>query len=189
VKNFADFLQKSENKEFLVNFKLPDSQWDGEGGLNRLNFYWRNKKSREKSFFSDKLNGVIWWLHKITGYRRKLRFDYYGGSNWFTLTGTSVKYIKEFVEREPSYLKEFRYSRTADEIFVQSLIMNSPLKSKVISDDLRFTDWITGPEFPRVMRLEDLERLMAIKDKFFARKFDESVDLNILKQLDEYIRK
>jgi hypothetical protein len=188
LNTFAQFLKQSAGTEFLVNFKLPDAQWEGEGGLNRLNLYWRNVKNREHSFFSAKLNGFMWRIQQITGYRRKLHYTYYGGSNWFTLSAAALRYINGFIDREPAYLAEFRNSRCADEIFVQSVIMTSPYKEKVVSDDLRFVDWSSGPEFPRVFRNEDYERLISIKNKFFARKFDESVDLTILNRLDKHVR-
>lgn len=189
IKEFADFLNRDSSREYLVNFKLPDAQWGEDGGLGRLNRYWINVISRDGSFFRNKLGALIYSFHKLTGYRRKLKYTYYGGSNWFNLTNNSVKYILKFLDEHPDYLLEFKYSRSADEMFVQSIVLNSPYAVNAVSNDLRFVDWISGPEFPRTFRGEDFERLVTSGDKFFARKFDETVDLTIIDKLNEYCRK
>lgn len=186
---FVAFLNNHKGSEFITGFKLPDPQWTGEGGLNRMNLYWRDVKKRKEGFFKNKLNAFIYHFQKASGFRRKLKYNYYGGANWFTLSLQAIKYIATYVNENPLFLESFRYSRNADEIFVQSVLFNSEFKDQVIYNDLRFIDWNTGPESPRILRIEDFDRLVATKDKFFARKFDESIDLNILNKLDEYIKK
>ncbi len=184
---FANFLAENNGTEFMVNFKLPDKQWDGEGGLNRLNFYWRNQKNKQKNFLSDKLDSIIYYFHKISGFRRKLKYTYYGGSNWFILTHHAIYHITEFIKNNPGYLKEYKHSRCADEMFIQSILLNSEFKNKVIAYDLRYVDWKSGPDFPKVFVTYDFEKLISLENKFFARKFDEIIDAEILVKLKKYI--
>lgn len=186
---FADFLKAGNGSDYLVNFKLPDEQWGEEGGLGRLNKYWLNVKSRNGSFFRNKAGALIYLIHKVTGFRRKLRYNYFGGSNWFNLSAKSINYILQFLEKNPSYLNEFKYSRSADEIFIQSIVMNAPGTIKVVSEDLRLVDWVSGPEFPRTFRKEDFNKIVNSEDKFFARKFDEETDAEIINLLHEHCNK
>jgi hypothetical protein len=182
VKDFAAFLERSQGRQFLVNFRLPDNQWQ-DGGMNRLGYYHVDIEGH--SWLSNRINAVIRRLQDIAGLKRRVSQPLYGGSNWFNLSSDAVRYFCDYIGKNPKYLRQFRHSRCADEIFVQSVIMNSPIRESVVPDDLRMIDWGSGPEFPRVWRLEDLERLLGAEDKFFARKFEPVTDAAIIKALHE----
>lgn len=76
-----------------------------------------------------------------------------------------------------AYYKYFRYSQCADELFVQTILINSPRIEKIIDSNLRCIDWKRGN--PYTFKLEDYEMLMG-SNKLFARKFDISVDRDII---------
>jgi hypothetical protein len=63
--------------------------------------------------------------------------------------------------------------------------MNSPLRETVVNDNLRYLDWSRTPA-PAVLGVGDLDGMLG-SDKLFARKFDESVDRDVLDRLDEAI--
>jgi hypothetical protein len=70
----------------------------------------------------------------------------------------------------------------------QTLLINSPQWSKtVVNDDMRCIDWGTGPEYPRIWRIDDYNRL-TISVKLFARKFDVNIDQGIIGKLENYIQ-
>ena len=69
-----------------------------------------------------------------------------------------------------------------DELFFQTLIMNSPLRETVVNDNLRFLDWSREPA-PAVLGVHDLDRMIE-SGKLFARKFDVTVDADVLDRLD-----
>ena len=179
------FFTENKGKQFLVNFQLPDSQWK-DGGLNRLAYYSIDIDGHP--WFTNKVNTLIERLHRYSGFKRKTKFQQYGGSNWFNLDFNAMKYIVQFINSNPEFYKSFKYTRCADEIFIQSILMNSNFASQVVSDDLRFIDWSSGPEYPRILRSADLDRMVHAKHKFFGRKFDSTVDAKILDELSQYIR-
>ena len=182
--DLLSFFSQHKGKQFLMNFKLPDPQWN-EGGLNRLAYFHIDIPGR--SYLSNRITSLIHRFQDLIGYKRKVYFEQYGGSNWFNLDAGALNYIVDFVNQNPKYLNSFKYSRCADEIFVQSVLMNSPFKDEVINDDLRYVDWSSGPEYPRILRESDLEKMHVEKNKFFARKFDANVDDFIIKKLKEFI--
>jgi hypothetical protein len=65
-----------------------------------------------------------------------------------------------------------------DEIFFHTIILNSSFASNVVNDDLRCID-ISEGRGPRIWRKSDLE-ILAQSKGLFARKFDTSVDREIL---------
>lgn len=63
--------------------------------------------------------------------------------------------------------------------------MNSTFKSNVRSEIKRYTDWETGPDYPRTLTLEDYERITrtAGTECFWGRKFDLDIDRTIVQNL------
>ncbi|MEL0622240.1 beta-1,6-N-acetylglucosaminyltransferase [Marinomonas arenicola] len=113
--------------------------------------------------------------------------SFYKGSNWFTLTGVAVDYILSRVENESEILSFFERSFCGDEVFFQSIIMDSlfkceifKLESEDVSDNdmsLRYIDWDSGPDYPKVFEEKDLID-MPSKDCFFVRKVAEKISVN-----------
>jgi len=181
---FKKYLDAHRGTEYMMNFKLPSpANWGGNGGFDRMHYYWIDALIPKYSYTFGKINGLIHRTQNIFGYKRKVPFDLYGGANWFTLSGKAIEYIVTYLKDNPSFLKHFKWSRCADEMIAQTLILNSPFKEKVVNDDLRFVDWATGPEFPKILRAADHERMAQAETKFFGRKFDEKVDAAIIETI------
>jgi hypothetical protein len=73
----------------------------------------------------------------------------------------------------------FEHAYVPDEMFFQTLLLNSPLASTIVNDDLRLIKWpgpaiLTAADWNDILRSPDL----------FARKFDENVDASILDSID-----
>ena len=98
------------------------------------------------------------------------------------LTGKCVAQVLDFVKSNPSYVKSFRYTRCADEIFFHTIIMNYVSDITPENNDLRYIDWRTGPEFPRTLRMEDYDRIKE-SGALFARKFAPAKDATIIDRL------
>lgn len=120
---------------------------------------------------------------------KKIKVELKKGSNWFSITDKAAKYILE----NKKWIKDnFKYTKCCDEIFLQTLIYNSPFKDKLYYDEiekrntcLRFVDWKRGN--PYIFKLEDFDEL--IKSHYiFARKFDEKIDNNIINKIHDYLK-
>jgi hypothetical protein len=83
----------------------------------------------------------------------------------------------------------FRYVDVPDEIFFHTIVLNSPLRDTVVNDDLRYLEW-REPELaggPALLGESDFDKIMSSGD-LFARKFDITVDPDILDMIDAQIR-
>ena len=78
--------------------------------------------------------------------------------------------------------KYFCYSLCADEVFLQTILINSPRLDTVKDENLRYIDWERGN--PYVFRTEDYDSLFQSK-KLFARKFDITVDETIVNMIHD----
>ena len=173
-----DFFSKNSENIFMYANPLPITTWGFNHGFDRLDRYWFMKIGHRKT--AKLLGRVTLIAQRLLGIKRK-RFDmdYYAGSNWVNLTRESVTYIFNFLQEHPEFLKKLKYSRATDEIWIQSIIMNSPFKEKVINDDIRYIDWTTGPDFPKTLNSEDFPMLMA-SNSLFARKFNFSTKTDVI---------
>lgn len=104
------------------------------------------------------------------------------GSGYWCLHGTAVEHIVEFVRRRPDYISCFEQAEIPDEMFFQTILINSPLRDTVVNDDLRLIKW----PGPAVLTSADWDDILASPD-LFARKFDERVDATILARIDGLI--
>lgn len=74
-----------------------------------------------------------------------------------------------------------------DEIFFQTILLNSSLASDIVNDDMRYIEWKDpNSGSPSVLDMNDFPGL-ANSPKLFARKFDEEVDVEILDRIDHEI--
>lgn len=106
-------------------------------------------------------------------------FDLYMGSTWFCLHKDHVEYVLDFIKNNPDYLKFFSTVQIPEEHFFQIILLNSPHKSEIINDSLRYLVW----PGPKVLRTEDIDHILN-SGKFFARKFDIEIDSDVLDMLD-----
>ncbi len=171
-----EFFKNNSSKQFLEFNALPIHWWSSEGGLERLKHYYL--KSAHP--FLQKVSArLVHWQKKFKLFPRKIEMNYFGGGNWMDLNNAAVEYILNYVNSHPSYLRRFRYTHCADEIFFQTILLNSDLSNTCENKILRYFNWSKGPEYPRTLRKDDLEDILR-SDALFARKFDETVDAEII---------
>lgn len=176
-----NYFKKSKGKIFLDYSPLPTRFWSLDGGRDRVNFYWFLDElgliKSEQLYATQKKKSS----KRLTG----LNMDFYGGSQWWNITFLAAQYIQEYCIENPQYIKFFKYTLIPDELFFQTILLNSPLKNKLVNNSLRFIDWTNPSEFPKILRFNDYENIIG-SQKIFARKFDLKKDKEIIDKLSNY---
>ncbi|HLP14937.1 MAG TPA: beta-1,6-N-acetylglucosaminyltransferase [Bacteroidota bacterium] len=116
---------------------------------------------------------------------RNPKLDLYHGSAWFSITHEFARYL---LQQEAMINKTFRLALAPDEVYLQTLLMDSKFKKKLYNgssgkkQNLRFIDWTRrNKNSPYTFRITDLEELkQSSQCAFFARKFDENLDGEII---------
>lgn len=117
---------------------------------------------------------------------------YRKGDNWFSISDDFARYI---VSKGAWVEKKFRYSFTADEVFLQTLLWNSPFRDRVYcqlgeeNEDAiqRLIDWSRGNgSSPHIFTYDDFDMLRD-SPLMFARKFDCKEDAQIIKAVEEMV--
>jgi hypothetical protein len=173
-----DFMENHQGKSFLAHFSLPSDEWKN-GGLERVE-RWYVRWYGGRLVFPKNKNVLI---------KRKFPKGYlpFGGSSYWYLSKECVEYIDRFVYDHPQFVNFFKYVDVPDEIFYQTILMNSPLAESIVNDDLRYIDWKDpNSGSPAVLSKADLDNLLS-SQKLFARKFDTNVDAEILDRIDELL--
>lgn len=164
-------IKKNINKNFFYANKMPISSLGLNGGTDRLERYWFMGMSNR--FLVKAICRVTLPIQRLIHIKRKPYFkDNYIGSQWVNLNYEAVEYVLSFLKEHPKFWRSLKYSRAVDEIWIQTIIMNTEKELPVIQYDLRYIDWESGPEFPRILKLEDLVSITS-SDALFARKVDQ----------------
>ncbi len=185
---FDDFFSKNNGKQFIT---FCGKDWLDDSRKRIKYYYLTIGRSKNKL----RLNKLFLMIQKLCFIKRNKKVNLYGGSNWLSLTNDAVKLM---IEKEKYIKKVFKHSYCADELFVHTIIANSNLKDTIyymnesqINDDTdlrmysanqRFIDWNRGK--PYVFRIDDFDYLVN-SDAVFARKFDSSIDKDIIDKIVE----
>lgn len=188
-------LRENEPYSFMEYFSLPDARWhDGDienGGLERVE-YWhfhlfgRVLRFPAKRRFRYRIFSLLWSiLIFFFPIKRKFPtgFKPFGGSAFWCLSRDGADYLVRFVEQNRAYVNFFRRVLIPDEIFFQTILLNTPLKNRVINDNLRYIRWVGSSSHPEILRTDDFEEI-ARSPELFARKFDATVDACVLDMID-----
>jgi hypothetical protein len=172
-----DFFARNHGRSYMTHFPLPTREWEG-GGLDRISAWHVRIRDRHFRVGGGARAGIA---RTLPGGLRP-----FGGSGYWCLSDECARYVHEFVGRHPAYTRFFRFVDVPDEIFFQTIVLNSAFRDKVVNDDLRYVEWrdpaVAGG--PAVLGERDYPKL-ARSDKLFARKFDVSQDAVILDLLDQ----
>jgi hypothetical protein len=107
----------------------------------------------------------------------------YGGSSWWALSRACVVALLERVGRERALVRFFRTVLCPDEMFFQTLVMNSRFRDRVLSHNFRYIQWPEhGSRNPKVLDEADFERIRA-SNAHFCRKLDSSLSAGLLPRL------
>lgn len=107
---------------------------------------------------------------------RTLRVEW-KGSGWYLLSRAFCEWIAKS-EFTHECIVALRNMYIPDEFLIQTLAMNGPFRDTVTFDNRREILW-NGGAHPETLTMHHLERLES-STAFFARKFDEAVDADVL---------
>lgn len=165
------FFEENRGSSFMSHSALPSPWWSPRGGLDRIE-HWHLR-----------VYGKHVQLPWKRAFPRPLRP--FGGGAYWSLSRECVEYVSDFVAARPDVVDFFKHVDIPDEIFFQTLVMNSRLSDTVVNDNLRYIDWSRGRR-PAILETRDFPRL-AESPKLFARKFDTTHDAEILELIDRHL--
>ncbi|MCW5898847.1 MAG: hypothetical protein KIT10_06220 [Flavobacteriales bacterium] len=186
---FASFFKERDVAGYLEHFPLPTPYWRN-GGLDRIG-YWH-----PLDLLDIRKPGRQAWVDRFLRLQRAFGIErswkglppLHGGSTWWSLGRACMAHVLDRLAREPHLLRRFRHTRCAEEILVQTLVMDSPFAAQVVNDNLRYVDWhARNGGNPAVLDLSDLPKLET-SGKLFARKVEAPVSNTLISALEARVR-
>ena len=193
---FFDFFEQNKGKEFVEYSPKEIAEKNKVQDLFKY-YYVFMESVREKSAIKRKpktfLREFFLKLQKLLKIDRTKGKEFQYGSNWFDITDDFAKYI---LKNKPWVIKHFKKTCCADELFLQTLLFNSPFysnnyyclneKNRILQRN-RYTDWTRGQ--PYTFKKEDYNEIINIKESLFIRKFNYKNDAEIVNKLFDWLRK
>lgn len=160
--------------------------------VNKYHFFQKYLKISKYKLINKLIVGIEklqLFIQKLFHVKRSKNIVFQKGANWFSITDDLANYV---VSKKLWINKIFKYTKSADEFFLQTIVINSNFKnrlfSKKLDDDyhacMRYIDWKRGG--PYVFRLNDFNDLIE-SDYLWARKFDKNIDDKIVEKIFYYL--
>lgn len=177
-----EFFSEHRATTFMARWPLPSRLWGRRGGMDRLRPWQVPIRGR-------RVRLPVWP-------RLPAGIEPYGGSMYWALTAAAARDVLSLIESRPELERFYRRTWIPDEMFVPTLVMNSPSRAGVANEGLTYIRWPdAGGRHPAVLRRAELPALRVAaagpsevggraRCKLFARKFDVAVDAEILDALD-----
>lgn len=187
-----EFFDAHKGKEFLNLWEFKKST------LSRFRYFTVFPEGEGK-FRTRIINHIFKGLQMAVGFRINRDVDFRFGSQWFSITDALARHV---VEKEDWLERVFRHTSTCDEIFLPTLVAASPFRDNLFVSEpvknqkevnlsnMRFIDWTRGESIrhPWTFRAGDMELLGSVPH-LWARKFDETVDSEIIDMLYDKLKK
>lgn len=184
-KEIYDYFEKNNSVEY-VDFQSIDKI--DNFNLERIKYYHiLNEYERSSSRIVRKLTMLIYnncikiqklfHVNRIKNNNLEIR----KGANWFSITDNLARYV---ISLEKDIKKLYKFTKCADEIFLQTIVYNSSFKENINNDIKRYIDWNRGN--PYTYTIKDYNELIN-SNCFFARKFSTEVDKEIIDKIYEKV--
>lgn len=182
-KEIYDFFEKNIGKEF-IHFKNAKYDINLNKKFKIYHFFPYYLRSKYK-YILGIIEIILIKLQEILKINRvkNQNIQFQKGDQWFSITNSFAKYV---LSKESWIKNTFRYSSCCDEIFLQTLIINSEFKDSLYNKNFddnhvtsikRYIDWKRGT--PYTFKKEDFNDLIN-SEALFARKFDLNIDRTVV---------
>jgi len=187
--NFMNFYPLTRSADFVDNIRK---------------YYFIDTIGNSPAFIKTPLKALQYLINKIP-YNRPFvpALVPYRGSCWFCLNILTITYIINFLGTDigKRLINFYKNSSCADEMFFQTVVMNSPLaeycrlytgevdtfSSNENKAYLHYIDWDQKRENPAVFDENDFQTLMD-SSALYARKFTETKSARLLDMIDHHIK-
>ena len=177
-----NFFVRHQGKEFVAFDKKKFDCY------NRVQYYYPLQEAvgRNRKSIIGRISAAIILFQECFHLKRNKGICFQKGANWFSITDDLARYV---VKRENWIKAVFCNSICCDEVFLQTIVINSPFSDRIYQYAasqnteeavMRLVDWKRGG--PYVFQIEDYQELIDSK-MLFARKFDYEQDSDIINKI------
>jgi hypothetical protein len=176
--DFHNYLDQNINTAFM-NYLVFETDW--HEAISRINqYHFNNFTIKGRYIFQKIVNKIL--PERIFPHSLVL----VGRSQWFTIPIECVKYIIEYWHGDKKLREFIKLTWAPDEFLFQTILYNSKFKDNIVNDNLRFMKWAPASVSPDTLTVNNATEILE-SGKFFARKFNETVDAKVLDIIDQQL--
>lgn len=181
-----DKLVGDEKMSYMGLFSIPNLHWNWEGGYKIFKYRTLSSFCDVRKTIPRAVNKLFYLIQKYTHTAKKLpSYSLYGSSVYSSLHHDFVEWMLDS-ELAKSLLENLKNSMCAEEVFFQTVIMNSPFRNRVKAEmTLRYVDWHSVP-CPKFLNSLDFKKIKA-SGSLFCRKVDSQLSKDLIPLLEEYV--
>lgn len=182
-----DELLGNEGMNYMGIFSIPNRYWHWDGGYKIFKYRTLSSFCDIRKTFPRAINKIYYLLQKYTHTERRLPpYPLFGSSVYSSLHHDFVEWMLDS-DLAKSLLHNLKNSVCAEEVFFQTVIMNSPFKQKVKAEEtLRYVDWHSNPR-PKFLDTNDFEKIKN-SGSLFCRKVDSQLSRGLISLLENYAK-
>ncbi len=113
----------------------------------------------------------------------------YCGSQWFSITRTTVQTIIDYTKEHPSFYRRLKFTFAPEETYFLTIILNLCDSRKVINKNYRFIRWHNENGNSPANLGEEHMHLLAESEDIFARKIVSPYSKELIPLIDKYLLK
>ena len=159
-------------------------------------FNWRDSKYNDRvakwylhdvQWIPSRLKSIVSRLLNIMVKRKPIP-DVVAGWNWFSWHRSLVNWVLDYLGRNPSYLKRFKYTTCCDEVIFHTLLYRRIEELNIEPyNSLRYIDWHPNRPYASLpLILDERDFLSIVNSKaLFCRKVDEKLSKRLMDLLDK----
>ena len=212
LQDFVQLLSETRADGFIEYRQVFDDQGRGGGiwpyeeahSRYRYQYHWRFTQNEPASFLRKSLGILRIICHKIqpwirfdTSYALQIGlrdrsglfgpdFRLFGGSYYMTLSRRAIDYIRTFTRANAKIKEHFSRMNIPSEVYFHTILLNNPELTISNKHHFCFNVGQAKRGRPFILGMDDLERI-TISQAFFARKFDPTIDSEVLDVLDQWV--
>ena len=183
-----DFINSIEFKN-MVHFQDERNSYVDPEQRVKYNYplFFFNKRKNILDKVKSKVFKFFGFLFINKSYKESLLkgMVFYKGTSWFSLNNMTVRLLLNFLNENEWYFDIYKKSLCGDEVFFHTALKYLKVNDfyhnpNEMNDALRYIDWKSGPEYPKILNSGDL---FSIKETscLFARKFTDESASDIIK--------
>ena len=164
---------------------LPNPAWK-DGGYDRVLYYNLFDIFDAKTMFRRRALRRLAAVQRFLFIKRTLPpgVRFHGGGTYWSFTRECLEYTLRYAAEHPRFMKAFDYSFCAEELFFQTVLLNSPFRDSIINDPRRFIVWEhRHGSIPAILDESDLDAVRA-SPAFFMRKIAYPESLRLVEQVE-----
>lgn len=192
LEKIYDFFENS-NKIYMNYWRAIDMKKTGEPEIWWTKYYFNYDTINRRSTFGKIYHRLLLALQTLLRVNKLKKYgwkdeDIYAGQEWVDVPRDAIQYAIDYYENHPELEKIFMTSFCADEMWLQTILVNSHFKNRIDKNIHRYIEMVEKHgSRPAILDEDDFKNIID-GDYWWGRKFERPTSNKLIGLLDNYYK-